>query len=122
MHYSAYYKCMWEVYYSDEYEKWFEHLSEDCKIAVFTRVCLLQEFGPNLSRPYADTLKGSKINNLKELRCRTESHVLRIAYLFDPARKAFILTGGDKKGKNEKKFYKDLISEAEFIAKKNGKL
>ena len=32
-----------------------------------------------------------------------------------------MLTGGDKKGKDQKKFYKDLIAESEVIIEKHGK-
>lgn len=49
---------MWEIDYSEEYQSWFVNLDEAGKEAVFQRVLLLQEFGPNLGRPYADTLKG----------------------------------------------------------------
>ena len=74
------------------------------------------EEGPNLGRPYADTLKGSKkLANLKELRAKTDTHEFRVAYIFDLERKGLLLIGGDKKGKNQKKFYKDLIREAEQI-------
>jgi len=52
---------------------------------------------------------------LKELRSQTDENIFRIAYIFDPKRKGILLTGGDKKGKKEKKFYKDLIKEAEQI-------
>ncbi|GHT64015.1 hypothetical protein FACS1894110_02870 [Spirochaetia bacterium] len=41
--------------------------------------------------------------------------MLRVAYLFDPEQKALLLIGGDKKGKNEKRFYKSLIKQAEQI-------
>jgi hypothetical protein len=64
---------------------------------------------------HADTLKGSSLNNLKELRAKTESHVFRVAFIFDVERKAILLTGGDKKGKNEKRFYRNLIKQAEII-------
>ena len=59
---------------------------------------------PNLPRPHADTLKGSKLKNLKELRTHTESHVFRIAFFFNEERNAVLLIGGDKKGKDEKRF------------------
>ena len=51
----------------------------------------------------------------KELRAKTDTHEFRVAYIFDPKRKGLLLIGGDKKGKNQKKFYKDLIREAEEI-------
>lgn len=113
---------MWNVSSSNEYDSWFASLDEECKEAVLTRVLLLQEFGLNLARPYSDTLKGSKkYKNLKELRNQTSNSVLRIAYYFDSVRNAFLLTGGDKKGKYQKRFYKDLIKESETIIEKHEK-
>lgn len=109
---------MWAVDYTEEYEAWFDSLDEECKTSVASRVYLLEQFGPQLSRPYADTLKGSKYANLKELRASTSEHVLRVAFYFDVKRKAFLLCGGDKKGKDEKRFYKSLIQEAEKLIEK----
>ena len=107
---------MWEVNMSPEYETWFDTLDDESKEAVLERVILLKEFGPNLPRPYSDTLRGSKkYKNLKELRNKTDAHILRVAYYFDKKRNAYLLMGGDKKGKNQNKFYKDLIEESEKI-------
>lgn len=109
---------MWKVVSVPEYEDWFKQLDDDSRKAISAKVEVLIEYGPELSRPHADTLKGSRISNLKELRANTEAHIYRIAYCFDPERKAIILTAGDKKGKNEKRFYKSLIAKAEEIIKK----
>jgi len=106
----------WEIITSDTYDAWFQEQTEDDKIVIRSRAFLLSEYGPNLGRPYADTLKGSKkLKNLKELRAQTEEHIFRVAYIFNPEQKGLLLTGGDKKGKNQKKFYKDLIREAEQV-------
>ena len=122
IHWSAYNEIKWEIYASEEYESWFETLALDSKEAVLERVLLLEIYGPTLPRPYTDVLKGSKLyKNLKELRAQTDRHVLRVAYYFDSKRKAFLLTGGDKKGKDQKKFYKDLIAESEAIIEKHEK-
>ncbi len=113
---------MWNVDSSEEYDSWFLTLEEECKEAVLQRVLLLKQYGPNLPRPYADVLHGSKkYKNLKELRNQTQQHILRVSYYFDIDRKAFLLTGGDKKGKDQDKFYKDLISESEVIIEKHEK-
>jgi len=61
------------------------------------------------------TLKGSRIKNLKELRAKTDAHVLRVLYFFDERRRALLLIAGDKKGKRGKGFYKKLIAEAEAL-------
>jgi hypothetical protein len=55
---------------------------------------------------------------MKELRIRTPLHAIRILYYFDGNRKALLLIGGDKKGKNEKDFYKKLIADAETLIRK----
>jgi len=106
---------MWDVFSTDEYLEWFSALSDFDKEEINFKVHLLEKFGPHLARPHADTLKGSKIKNLKELRAKTDGHIFRIAYFFDDERNGILLTAGDKKGKNEKIFYKDLIKEAERL-------
>ncbi|MCL2042677.1 MAG: type II toxin-antitoxin system RelE/ParE family toxin [Treponema sp.] len=108
---------MWDVYSTEEYLIWFSNLSDFDKEEINYKVRLLEEFGPNLGRPHADTLKGSSVNNLKELRIKTNDHLFRIAFYFDVNRNGLLLTGGDKKCKDEKLFYKDLITHAEELIK-----
>lgn len=66
---------------------------------VTAAIDLLAERGPTLGRPLVDTLTGTTLSNLKELRPasmgRTE---VRILFVFDPARQAVLLTAGDKAG------------------------
>jgi hypothetical protein len=75
------------------------------------------EHGPNLRRPYADTLKGSKISNLKELRVQHKGDHYRILFAFDPKREALLLVGGDKTG--DKRWYDKMIPLAEKIFAKH---
>jgi hypothetical protein len=105
----------WKVETTDDYDAWFLEQNEDGQASIRMKVELLTEYGPHLPRPHADTLKGSKLSNLKELRAQTAVHVFRVAFLFDEERKAVLLIGGDKKGKNEKRFYRNLIKQAEAI-------
>lgn len=109
---------MWKVVATDEYLKWFGLQDGDSKESILSKVILLEEFGPSLGRPHVDTLKGSSMINLKELRARTTSHVLRVLFYFDEDRQALLLIGGDKKGKNEKEFYDRLIHQAESLIKR----
>ena len=106
---------MWEVEATDEYDAWFMEQTKNEQSSIQMKVELLKEYGPHLPRPHADTLKGSKLSNLKELRTQTENHVFRVAFIFDKERKAVLLIGGDKKGKDEKRFYRNLIKQAEKI-------
>jgi len=105
----------WEIITTDEYDAWFLEQADDGQAIIRMKVDLLEEYGPLLPRPHADTLKGSKLNNLKELRAHTESNVFRVAFIFDTERNAVLLIGGDKKGKDEKRFYKSLIKQAEDL-------
>jgi hypothetical protein len=109
---------MWEIYVTNEYLEWFSQLSEHDKEAILIKVHLLVEFGPELSRPHADTLHGSKTSNMKELRAKTNEHIFRITYYFNNKRQGILLTGGDKKGRDKKLFYKDLIRKAESLVEK----
>ena len=85
----------WNITETTEYSEWFVTLSGKQQRSVFERLELLKMHGPGLTRPYADTLKGSRHTNLKELRISSEG-TLRILFGFDPERKAVLLLGGDK--------------------------
>ena len=74
---------------------------------------LLQQFGPQLGRPRADTLSGSRHANMKELRFSAADGEWRVAFAFDTKRKAILLVAGDKSGGSEKRFYRELIRKAD---------
>jgi hypothetical protein len=110
---------VWEIESTDEFDEWFYALNEVAQIEIAAKIELLRQYGPALSRPHADTLKGSKFANMKELRGKTASAVLRIAFAFDPKRHAILLAGGNKAGVNEKRFYRQLIRVADPLFKKH---
>jgi hypothetical protein len=66
-----------------------------------------------MRRPHADTLKGSRHMNMKELRCRASDGTWRVAYAFDPDREAILLVAGDKSGGSERRFYRRLVAKAD---------
>jgi hypothetical protein len=106
---------MWEVQTTDEVDNWFAALDSVEQEEIDAKVGLLKIMGPLLKRPHADTLTGSKYANMKELRAKTAGSVLRIAFAFDPVQNAILLTGGDKSGVNERRFYKQLIEKADSL-------
>ncbi|MEP0232230.1 MAG: type II toxin-antitoxin system RelE/ParE family toxin [Roseibium sp.] len=91
----------------------FDALSDAVQDVILVKARLLELEGPNLGRPHVDTLNASKHANMKELRCNADDGVWRVAFAFDPERKAILLTAGDKTGVNEKRFYKQLITKAD---------
>ena len=60
-----------------------------------------------------DTLNGSRYANMKELRFSVADGEWRLAFAFDPARKAVLLVAGDKSGGSAKHFYRALIRRAD---------
>jgi hypothetical protein len=73
----------------------------------------LAEFGPSLGRPAVDTLKASRIANLKELRSSASGGLWRVAFAFTRRRIAVLLVAGNESGKAEARFYRQLIAIAE---------
>lgn len=103
----------WDVRFDDEFAAEFDDFDEAVQDKILVRAKLLRQFGPNLPRPYADTLEGSKYANMKELRAPVGKDVWRVAYAFDVKRRAILLCAGNKAGKNSKKFYGELIETAD---------
>jgi hypothetical protein len=50
---------------------------------------------------------------MKELRFNAADGVWRVAFAFDPNRKAVLLACGEKSGGSEKRFYLQLIEKAD---------
>ena len=103
----------WEVVFHDAFDEEFDGLPESVREAILARAKLLAKVGPSLNRPHADTLNGSTHANMKELRCNSGDGAWRIAFAFDPERKAILLTAGDKAGVSERRFYGKLIAKAD---------
>ncbi len=103
----------WEVLFHDEFSAEFLALDEEVQVQLSKRAGLLGRMGPSLGRPYVDTLKGSTYGNMKELRLDVRGEVWRVAFAFDPNRRAVVLVAGDKRGTNQHRFYANLISIAD---------
>jgi hypothetical protein len=93
--------------------KWEVDLHSDVQDELLAHVALLGQFGPQLGRPRVDTLNGSHHTDMKELRFDAADGVWRVAFAFDPNRKAILLVAGDKSGGSEKRFYRQLIETAD---------
>ncbi|MFC3442975.1 type II toxin-antitoxin system RelE/ParE family toxin [Sphingobium rhizovicinum] len=103
----------WTVLYHDAFLPELEALPEAVQDGLLTMAELLVLSGPTLGRPHADTLAGSKHANMKELRFTADDGVWRVAFAFDPKRRAIILIAGDKSGVAQQRFYKSLIAKAD---------
>jgi hypothetical protein len=103
----------WTVELHPLFAEEFEEFSKLVKCELLSEVEFLEQFGPALSRPHADTLKNSKHANMKELRFNADDGVWWLAFAFNPERKAILLVAGDKSGASSQKFYKALLKKAD---------
>ncbi|TWU59601.1 type II toxin-antitoxin system RelE/ParE family toxin [Crateriforma conspicua] len=103
----------WEIEYTDEFEAWWDTLDVVDQEAIAMSVGLLQDKGPQLDRPYADTLYGSKFDNMKELRTRRGPNHFRTFFAFDPRRCAILLIAGNKTG--DDRFYETMLPIADRL-------
>ena len=84
----------WAVTLHPEVVEWLDGLTDEKFTRVTAALDALAADGPALGRPFVDTIKGSTVPNMKELRPRG-GH-LRMLFAFDPQRTAVVLVAGDK--------------------------
>jgi len=89
---------VWEVEYTDQFERWWSTLDDAQQAALEARVELLADRGPSLGRPAVDRVHSSRHQNMKELRT-AQGGLLRVLFMFDPRRRAILLLGGNKSGR-----------------------
>lgn len=111
--------CAWthtsrvvEVVATDEFRSWYQSLDESDQDAVTVTIDLLEIRGVTLGFPHSSAIQGSK-DALRELRSQSKGRPLRVLYVFDPARQAVLLVGGDKTG--DGRFYETQIPIAERL-------
>jgi len=103
----------WDVEITDEFEDWWDGLSESEQEDVNAKVILLQRFGPALRRPHSGVIASSKHSNMKELIIQHRGRPYRVLYAFDPRRSAILLIGGDKTGKD--RWYEIFVPVADQL-------
>lgn len=104
----------WVVIARPKFLHWLDSQDKLIQKRVAVSLQMLEDMGPSLGRPYADTVYGSRFKNMKELRIQCQGRPVRAFFAFDPKRQAVVLCAGDKTG--DKRFYEKLIpmADAEF--------
>jgi hypothetical protein len=106
----------WVIKTTNDVRQWLRALRQSdpqTYRSVNVAVDMLAENGPGLGRPLVDTLQGSAISNLKELRPRSGRDVsIRVLFVFDPWSQAVLLVAGNKAG-DWTRWYERAIPAAE---------
>jgi hypothetical protein len=79
-----------------EFQRWRRTLDPERSEKVRGAIALIADSGPTLGRPHVDVIHGSRLRKLKEARVDRGT---RLLFAFDSNRKAVMLVGGDKTGK-----------------------
>ncbi|MEL0552720.1 MULTISPECIES: type II toxin-antitoxin system RelE/ParE family toxin [Enterobacteriaceae] len=110
---------MWDIETTDVFDKWFEAQTGALQEDMLAAMVILSEYGPQLGRPFVDTVNSSDFPNMKELRVQHQGNPVRAFFAFDPSRRGIVLCAGDKTGLNEKKFYSDMLKLADAEYRKH---
>lgn len=108
----------WEILLTTEVEAFLDDLYESDPLShrlVNQAILILERNGLGEGRPLVDSILGSRIANMKELRPPSAGHSeIRILLVFDPWRAAILLVAGDKSGQWDK-WYRTAIPRAERL-------
>lgn len=104
---------MWDVEYTDEFETWWETLTEEEQTDIAAGIGLLEERGPNLRYPHSSGINGSDYTHMRELRIQHKGKPYRVLYAFDPRRIAILLIGGNKVG--DDRWYEKYVPVADRV-------
>ncbi|MBM4331215.1 MAG: diaminopimelate decarboxylase [Deltaproteobacteria bacterium] len=107
---------MWKVLQTNQFGEWFtssDKVDEDARVSIYAVMEVLKRTGPHLGRPYVDSVKESRHENMKGLRIQSKGRPFRIFFAFDPLRRAVLLIGGNKAG--NKRFYARMIPIADML-------
>lgn len=103
----------WEVEYTDEFETWWNGLTEAEHESVAATVGLLEMKGANLSFPHSSSVESSRHGHMRELRIQHAGKPYRVLYAFDPRRAAILLIGGNKAGND--RWYQEFVPVADRL-------
>lgn len=108
----------WNVLLTEEVGEWLDRLGgEDPRtvVLVIAAINVLRDEGPALGLLLVDSIRGSSIIKLKELRPGSSGRTeVRILFVFDPWRRAILLVAGDK-STDWKGWYKKALKDAERL-------
>ena len=103
----------WVVLTTEEFDAWFEQLTETQKKRIAVKIDMLELRGPTLRHPDSSDIAGSRHGGMRELRIQIGGAPFRVLYAFDPNRAAVLLLGGDKTG--DERWFEVNVPKADLL-------
>lgn len=104
----------WTVEVTDEFETWWDQLTEGERISLDGMIRVLEGHGPALGRPYNMDVPGSRHSRLRQLRVPHHGRFLCVLYIPDEEHAALILLTGTTTGTSEEPCQPEHVELAEL--------
>jgi len=101
------------IEHTNEFEEWWQTLSEAEREDITAVVLLLEDAGTALPFPYSSGINGSRHSRMRELRIQHKGQPYRVLYAFNPLRNAILLIGGNKGG--DDRWYETYVPIADDL-------
>jgi hypothetical protein len=88
----------WTIEVTDEFETWWDALSEDERVSLDGMIHVLEMHGPSLGPPYSIDVTASRHPGLRELRVPHKGASLCVLYVPDEQTAALVLLTGTTTG------------------------
>jgi hypothetical protein len=88
----------WTVEITEQFERWWEALSEEERVSVDGMIRVIEARGPALGPPYAFETPGSRHLQLRHLKVPHERRYICVLYIADESRTAVVLLTGTTTG------------------------
>ena len=91
----------WTVEVTDQFESWWDGLSEDERISIDGMIHVLEVHGPSLGPPYSIEIPGAVSRQLRQLRVPHQGREICVLYVSDEGRSALVLLTGSTAGTSD---------------------
>ena len=105
----------WTVEVTEEFERWWDQLTEDERISIDGMIRVLEAQGPLLGHPYAFAVAGSRVAQLRQLRVPHDDQLICVLYVPDQPSAAVILLNGSTAGTEDEVCPPDEVETATAI-------
>ena len=105
----------WTVEVTDQFESWWDLLTEDERISVDGMIRVLEAQGPSLGPPYSTELAQSRFRQLRQLTVPHGDHAICVLYSSDEGRETLVLLTGTTAAGEEEICPPDQIALADAI-------
>ena len=105
----------WTVEVTDEFETWWDQLTEDERVSLDGMIRVLEAHGPSLGPSYNMGVPGSRHPQLRQLRVPHQGRFLCVLYIPDEERAALMLLTGTTTGTQEEPCPPEHVELADLI-------